>query len=167
VLRLAHLPLLLSAVLTLCAAGPVPAQGPETAASVGPLVPRLGLPSGAVIRVAPVGGTRVEGPVLRATDGALVLWVAGREQTIPLHVGDSVWVRGRATKRGAITGGVLGLALTGAVVALFYSTCENGTDDPCTGQEGFVPLGILAGGGGVFVGAALGSLFPRWHRRQP
>lgn len=165
--------MLLGATLSaaLAAGTPAPAQIPERTAPqpalVPQLVPQLGLRRGTVVRVAPVGRPRVEGRLLRTTDSALVLSDAGRERTVRLTPDDSVWVRGRATKSGAVAGGLAGLALTGAAVALFYSVCEAGTDDPCTGQEAFFPLGIGAVGGGALLGAAVGSLFPQWRRRQP
>ena len=166
-LRRAFLATLLSVALVLSAASRALAQNPDSAKSDASIVPALGVRIGAVVRVAHRGGTRVEGPLLRATNNALVLGVAQGEQVIPINAGDSVWVSGRATKRGAITGGALGLALTGAAVALFYATCKEGTDDPCTGQDAFVPLGIGTVGGGALLGAAVGALIPRWHRRQP
>jgi len=130
-------------------------------------VPRLGLRSGTVERVAASGGERIEGRLLRATDRALTLADGEAERTLLLSRRDSVWVRGRATARGAVVGGLLGLALTGAAVALFYSVCEEGTDSPCTGQEEFIPLGVVAVGGGALLGAAGGSLIPHWRRRYP
>lgn len=155
----------LSAVLA--AGTPAPAQVPDSTAARPAFVPQLGLRSGTVVRVAPVGGGRVEGRLLRTTDWALVLGDASGERTVRLTPDDSVWVRGRATRRGAVTGGLVGLVLTGAAVALFYSVCEAGTDDPCTGQAGFMPLGVGAVGGGALVGAAVGALSPQWRRRHP
>jgi hypothetical protein len=119
------------------------------------------------VRVATSGGERAEGRLLRASSQALTLARGDTERTLPLGGRDSVWVRGRATTPGAVVGGLAGLALTGAAVALFYSVCEDGTDDPCTGQQTFIPFGIVAVGGGALLGAAVGSLFPRWRRHYP
>lgn len=45
-----------------------------------------------------------------------------------------------------------------ALFVLFRATCRAGSDDPCTGQAGFIPIGIVLGGTGALMGAAVGRL---------
>jgi hypothetical protein len=70
-------------------------------------------------------------------------------------------------RRGAIIGGVAGLAVTGAVIGLFLARCRADTDDPCTGQSGFVVAAAAFGGTGALMGAIVGRFSSHWELRWP
>lgn len=158
--------LLLTALLSYAAATSS-AQTSDSAVSQATLLLRLGSDSGSAVWVASPGNRQIEGRLRRVTDSSLVLGMGDRELILPILASDTVWVRGRATQRGAKVGGTVGLLLIGAVTTLFLVTCRDGTDDPCTGIGGLVPAGLITVGAGGLLGAAVGSLIPQWHRRLP
>ena len=91
----------------------------------------------------------------------------GSERTVRLEAGDSLWVLGHPMARSAKVGATVGLVVTGALFVLFRATCRAGSDDPCTGQAGFIPVGIILSGTGALMGAAFGRLTLQWERRWP
>lgn len=165
--------LALVVVLAASAAGQQP-PSPPRAESAAPADARTfaiqRLRPAAVVRVASVPDGRVTGRLRGADSAQLRLEVAGAERIVRLGPDDTLWVRGLATKRGAVAGGITGLALS-ALVVMATTSCQGGGDDPCTGWI-FEPGGriaLVAGTTASFaaVGAILGSAFPRWHRRYP
>ena len=81
---------------------------------------------------------------------------------IPAETVDSLWVRGRATKTGAIVGAVV----VGAPAAVFWTAvCSVILEHDC--DEWGVVAGLTAASAGVgaLVGAGIGTAFPRWHLR--
>jgi hypothetical protein len=161
-----HAPLLLTALL-MWAATPASTQSSRDVVSPETLLLQLGPDSGSEIRVASPGRPRIEGQLQRVADSSLDIGQAGRDVRVPIYARDTVWLRGRATKRGAKVGAAVGLGLAGAATALFFSYCKSGTDDPCTGKGGLVTLGVFSVGLGGLFGAGVGALFPQWHRRIP
>jgi hypothetical protein len=129
--------------------------------------PDLRLRPGATVHIAAPSVGQLEATLVHADGRDLVLRAEGNERTVRLEAGDSLWVLGHATARGAKTGATVGLVLAGALVALFVSTCRAGSDDPCTGAAGFIPAGIVFTGTGALIGAALGRVMPHWERRWP
>lgn len=138
--------------------------------------PRLGaavaaLRVGAPIRVA-TSGARADGQFLGATFDSLVMSGGTAGHHLPLAAVDTLWLRDRATRRGAVIGAVtggLGLALFVAVVA--GSICQTPAECRAGGRAG-VPLVIgggfvLGAGGGALLGAAVGSVTHRWRRLYP
>jgi len=103
-LRTARLVALLIAVLTVNAPAPATAQGSDTTTERPMLVSKLGLRSGAVVRIARAGGPHVQGRLVRATDHSVILMDGGSEHAVPLTLTDSVWTASGSTKRGAVWG---------------------------------------------------------------
>jgi hypothetical protein len=106
---------------------------------------------------------RFRGPLTRVEDGHLVLG----ERPIALSDVDAVWLRGRATRRGAaigvIAGGGAGLLFAGWFAAL-VSTTGDGED----GAVGLVLGGTLIGAaGGGALGGAIGATTARWRQLHP
>lgn len=153
-------------VVLLLAAPPALAQNTDSATSPTP-VPDLGLRPGQIVHVAAPSVGQLEARLVRAAGPELVLGAEGGERTVRLGAGDSLWVLTHSARQGAKVGGVVGLVLTGAAVALFYSICRDGTDDPCTGEAGFVPVGLVLSGTGALLGGAVGRLVQRWELRWP
>jgi hypothetical protein len=161
---------ILSATLTLATLmlGASPTLAQDTASTTSAeLAPDLGLRPGAVVRLATPSVGQLEANLVRAMGPELVLSSNGSERTLHLGAGDSLWVLGHSARQGAKAGGVVGLVLTGAAVALFYSICRDGSDDPCTGQAGFIPMGLVLTGTGALIGASIGRSMPRWDLRWP
>ncbi len=112
---------------------------------------------------------RAEGRFERYTpDSLLVRGRTGSRTAVPVQTLTAVWVRGRATKTGAIVGGAIGLVV-GAFIG--GAACSLGrSDDGIVGNEGFgvgcaaagAGLGVLVGGG---TGAGIGALIPKWQIR--
>jgi hypothetical protein len=146
---------------------PTLAQGTDSTGSYALPEPDLRLRPGATVHIAAPSVGQLEATLVHADGRDLVLRAEGNERTVRLEAGDSLWVLGHATARGAKTGATVGLVLTGALVVLFVSTCRAGSDDPCTGAAGFIPAGIVFTGTGALIGAALGRVMPHWERRWP
>jgi hypothetical protein len=112
---------------------------------------------------------RPEGQFERYTpDSLFVRTRIGTRTAVPVQTLTALWVRGRATKTGAIVGGVIG-AVAGAFIG--GAVCSLGrSDDGIIGNAGFdagcgaagAGIGILIGGG---TGAGLGALIPKWRLR--
>ena len=131
--------------------------------------------SGQAVRLGVVHRGRTEGRWVVASSpepDSIVITLAsstGAERRVAFTSADTLWVRGGATRRGAIIGGVTGAALMGGMYVLAKGGCAPGTDDPCTGWllEQPVRYILLSAGVGGFVGAAVGTVFHQWHRRYP
>ncbi len=86
------------------------------------------------------------------------------ERGVPISAIDALWVRGRATGKGALIGGVV-LGAFGTIVGIGLNS-----DDGFLGCEGDCPeiipiLGFAGAAGGGLVGAGVGTAFPKWHQR--
>jgi hypothetical protein len=119
------------------------------------------LRTGAWVRVAAAPLGRIEGRVVAHTATELVLSVEEGPSRIPLAGVDTLWVRGKATRTGALVGGLLG---TGLGILIATQAVEEGETPGADWVGAFGLGGALVGGS---LGAALGSAFPRWDRRYP
>jgi hypothetical protein len=144
-------------ILVLCA----PALAAQSADSVlAPLVPKTSM-----IRLR-TQGTEMTGRLLALTSGVATLETTSGNRTASLASVDSIWVRGRATKSGAVIGGVAGAVLFGAFVGYAVSgLCEVDCDNSFI--EGALVGGALGVGGGALLGAGIGALIPKWRLRFP
>lgn len=131
--------------------------------------------SGQAVRLGLIHRRRTEGRWVEASsphpDSTVIALASptGVERRVAFTSADTLWVRGPATRRGAIIGGVTGAALMGGMYVLLKAACAPGTDDPCTGWLLEQPARyiLLSAGVGGFVGAAVGTVFHQWHRRYP
>ena len=159
-----HVWLLAAVVL---AAAPLHAQGIDSTAA-SPLPDSvLGLHPGVTLHVAAPSVGQLEARLVRATGRELVLRADSGERTVRLEAGDSLWVLGHSARQGAKIGATTGVAITVTLFALFQLRCQSGTDDPCTGQLGFIPFGLVTTGAFALTGAAAGRFVPRWELRWP
>lgn len=105
---------------------------------------------------------RIQGRVGSRSGSAIVLQMEGEDRTISLGAVDTLWVRGRRTKSGAIIGGLLGIGGGIFLGAIANALCEY----DCGGS--FVIGGAIAGGvAGGALGAVIGAAIPRWRRVFP
>jgi len=111
---------------------------------------------------------RVEGRFLVANGTTLTL--ARDDVPIQIRLPDieRLWVRGRATRKGAFIGAGVGV-LVGIVGGLLISSvaCEPIDGGDCTAAEVAAVTGLLGGAGGAVVGAAVGFAIPTWRLRFP
>jgi len=107
----------------------------------------------------------IEGQFLKYTGDSLFLASYLERKSVSLPAIDALWVRGRATKTGAIVGGAIG-AVGGGLLGVFavgIGSFESG-DDP-NYFAGAVGGGILGGGICGLLGAGIGAAIPKWHLR--
>ena len=111
-------------------------------------------------------GTEMTGRLIALTAGVATLSTESGNRTASLASLDSIWVRGRATKTGAIIGGVAGLVIGAVFVGVAVDAlCE--VDCDTAGLEGALVGGALGLGTGGLVGAGIGALIPKWRLRFP
>lgn len=80
---------------------------------------------------------------------------------------DRLWVRGRATKTGALIGTLAGVVI-GVAVGLFIGEVVcNGPDCQANTAQVVVVLGLGGGGAGGLGGTIIGLGIPSWHQRFP
>jgi hypothetical protein len=156
---------LLSAALTVNEPAPAVAQVTDTTTERPLLVSKLGLRRGAVVRISRPGSPHVQGRLVRATDHTLVIMDRGSEHTVPINLADSVWTGSGSTKRGAVRGGLAGLVVSGAAIALLSGMCEV-EFHKCEGSGGVVALGVGFTGFTALLGALAGSR-SEWRRSHP
>lgn len=128
------------------------------------------VPIGKIIRLRLSDGGRAAGPVLRWNSFAVTLGpylgYAEQDTFVAIKAIDTLWLRGQSTWRGAMYGGISGLALGVAIGSTAGSLCpQAGTAKPCaqgavtSAVAGLVVLGL--------VGAVIGSGTPDWQRLHP
>ena len=102
------------------------------------------------------------------TDSLLITNDMG-ESGVPIAAIDAIWVRGRATWKGAKIGGIVGGAAGTILGILVAVDCAKGVVSVGGGSGGCplaIPvLGVVGAAAGGLVGAGLGTAFPKWHRR--
>jgi hypothetical protein len=128
------------------------------------------VPLGKIIRVRLSDGGRAAGPVLRWNSLAVMLGpymgYAEKDTFVAIQSIDTLWLRGRSTRRGAMYGAISGLALGVAIGSTASSLCpQAGSTKPCTqGAVTSAVTGLLVVG---LVGAVIGSGSPEWRRIHP
>jgi|SRR5947209_15114445 len=122
------------------------------------------LKPGQTIRIRVHAGDRIESRVRSLRAESLALQLLGDSAAFDVAAIDSLWVRGTATRTGAIAGAaVVGVAS----VAFWAALCQGLSDGPggCT-EWGRVTAYSLAGAGvGALIGAGVGALLPKWRLR--
>ncbi len=93
--------------------------------------------------------------------GELVMARDSTAERLRLDRVTGLWVRGRATKIGAIVGGVAGAAAGAFLGLIVASVCEVDCSSQATG---LVAGGLLGGAAGLGAGAVFGAAIPRWKR---
>ena len=142
------------ATLLVAAAPPAAAQAPSAA---GVTLPRRGL-----VRVHTHEGARFYGRVLDQRADSLVLSAprAPGRRAVAWATVDTVWVqRGTA----AVPVGIAGAATFGLSAAWLVHGLSGGDYGPPCRDTCLVYAGAMGAGIGFLVGAAFGSLFPRWR----
>jgi hypothetical protein len=116
------------------------------------------------VRVATGDSKTVEGRLVAIRDGRLVL--AGSPEDASLRTVRTVWVRGRATKKGTATGRIVGGILGAAFLGYFpYAMCEGSCEDTFGNAVVAAVIGAAVGAaGGSLTGRLIGSAVPRWDR---
>lgn len=126
------------------------------------------LKPGNLIQVHAQGLGEIAGKYHSSNSDSLFITVDMVERGVPIVAIDALWVRGRATKSGAIIGGVgvvaIGLGLGIAVVL------SSGVDESVSCSGGFceaspVAIGFGLAAAGALVGAGVGTAFQKWHLR--
>ena len=116
---------------------------------------------GQVLRLRLDDGRRVQARLLGLDPGLMGVRVSDLEAPVPAARIDSLWVRGRATARGAIVGAI-GIAVPSFI--FWAAFCEGFYEGEGCGAWGAVAGYTLAGAGaGALLGAAIGSTIPKWR----
>ncbi|MFC1477228.1 hypothetical protein ACFL6L_02065 [candidate division KSB1 bacterium] len=102
---------------------------------------------------------------LSASESMMTVRIGNTERPVPLASIREMWVRGRATKQGAKYGVVYGF-IGGALIGGLYGNAlwESGYSRVKYITGGALGVGVLAGGGGLMLGAIIGSVTKTWHK---
>jgi len=121
----------------------------------------LRLKPNTTLRVETMSLSRIQGQFLRATNDTLFLSVQKSETVVPLSNMHGLWQRGRATKTGAIIGGIIGAVGFIFLAEAVASTSDEPHGDPAAGA------GVIGAVGGGLLGGLIGAAIPKWHHRYP
>jgi hypothetical protein len=120
------------------------------------------------VRLETIHAGRLEGVAVSATDRSVLLNQDGDQLEIASAEIERVWIRGRATRNGAVIGGLVGAA-AGVTYGLLITRPESSPCDAdnCTRAGVTAASGALGLAAGAGIGALIGSLIPRWKLRFP
>jgi hypothetical protein len=152
--RLARIAL---ALCTLVLVSDLGGQAPFEAA-VGTLRP------GQTVRIRIHGGNTIESRIRSLQAKSLTLQLVGDTAAFDVAAIDSLWVRGQATRTGAIAGAaVIGVAS----FAFWAATCSALSDGPggCKEWGRVTAYSMVGAVGGALIGAAVGALHSKWRLR--
>jgi len=126
------------------------------------------LKPGQLLRVEGARLGRLEGRFVAVDASTLTLTRDSTPTEIRLPDVERLWVRGRATGRGALIGAGIGI-VAGAAYGLLIGSiaCEPVDGGDCTSAEVAAVMGLLGGAGGAAVGAGVGYAIPIWRLRFP
>ena len=121
------------------------------------------LKPGQTVRIRVHGGDRIGARIRSLQAGSLPLQLVGDSGAFDVAAIDSLWVRGRATRTGAIAGAaVVGVAS----VAFWAGLCTALSDGGGCNDWGRVTAYSVAGAGvGALIGAGVGASVPKWRLR--
>jgi len=121
------------------------------------------LKPGQTVRIRVHGGHRIESRIRSLQGGSLPLQLVGDNGAFDVAAIDSLWVRGRATR----TGAVVGAAVVGVASFAFWGALCSGLSDGGGCKEwGRVTAYSVAGAGvGALIGAGVGASVPKWRLR--
>jgi hypothetical protein len=125
--------------------------------------PLVRLNPGQFARARTLDGRRIQSRVLAIDLDPFTLHLVGHETPLPAASIDSLWVRGRATKTGAIIGAVGAGVPSFAFWAVFCEAMSEG--DGCDEWGTVTGLALAGAGGGALIGAAIGAAVPKWRLR--
>jgi len=115
------------------------------------------------IRVETAEGGRFTGQLAGVSRGVVRLSMEADTTTVATAAVRRVWERRRSTKAGAIVGGAIGVG-----VGVFYGLVIAALDENDTSPAGIAALGgLVVGGAGALVGAAVGAAIPHWSSIYP
>ena len=127
------------------------------------------LKPGNLIRVHAQNLGEIVGRYYSSTTDSLLISDDMGESGVPIAAIDAIWVRGRATWKGAKIGGlVVGAAGTILGIAVALDCSERGYFDDGSAGVCLLAIPILGVGGAIaggLVGVGLGTAFTKWHRR--
>ena len=120
------------------------------------------LKPGQTVRIRVHGGGRIESRIRSLQTESLALQLVGDSGAFDVAAIDSLWVRGRATRTGAIAGA----AVVGVASFAFWAAICTGVSDGGCKEWGRVTAYSVAGAGvGALIGAAVGAIQPKWRLR--
>jgi hypothetical protein len=122
------------------------------------------LKPGQTVRIRTHGGDRIESRIRSLRGESLALQLVGDSAAYDVAAIDSLWVRGTATRTGAIAGAaVVGVAS----VAFWAALCQGLSDGPggCTEWGRVTGYSLAGAGAGALIGAGVGALLPKWRLR--
>lgn len=123
------------------------------------------LKPGQTVRIRVHGGDRIEARIRSLQAEALALQLVGDSAAFDVAAIDSLWVRGRATRTGAIAGAaVVGVASFAFWAALCEGLSSEGSGG-CTEWGTVSAFSVAGAGGGALIGAGVGALVPKWRLR--
>lgn len=123
------------------------------------------LKPGQTVRIRVHGGDRIESRIISLQTEPLGLQLVGTSAAVDVAAIDSLWVRGRATRIGAIAGAVVAGVGSFAFWALLCSGLNDTAEGGCDEWGTVTAFSVAGAGGGALIGAGLGALVPRWRLR--
>ena len=120
------------------------------------------------VRLDASGLGRVEGRFVVSNSTSLTLDNHDGSLRVPFADLERLWIRGRATRKGALIGSVAGVVL-GIMGGLLIGgvACEPIDGGDCTAAEVAAVTGLLGGVGGAAIGVGVGFAIPVWSLRFP
>lgn len=125
------------------------------------------LPEGRTVRIQRASGTTIGSYSSIAGDSLALLTDDGSPTTLALDDVEAAWSRKHQAGKGALIGGIVGVALGGLLGVAASSVCEAEVGD-CGSTAGMVIVGGLGGGAiGAGLGALIGAAIPGWKPMFP
>ena len=121
------------------------------------------LKPGQTVRIRFHGGDRIESRIRSLQAESLALQLVGDSAAFDVAAIDSLWVRGRATRTGAIAGA----AVVGVASFAFWAAFCKGLSGSggCEAWGRVTGISVAGAGGGALIGAGVGALVPKWRLR--
>ena len=123
----------------------------------------FGLKPGQTVRVRTVDGARFVTRLAPVPGPSPTALFEGAETPFFLDRVDSLWVRGRAVRTGAIVGAAIATPAGFAFFAHFCSVFSDGSG--CQEWGKVTVFALVTGLGGAAIGATVGALIPHWRLR--
>ncbi|MFC1477227.1 hypothetical protein ACFL6L_02060 [candidate division KSB1 bacterium] len=99
-------------------------------------------------------------------ESMMTVRIDNTERSVPLTAIEGLWFSGKATKKGAVYGSIIGFlsgAAVGAIIAYVKAGKRSSSPEIVVSLAGGA-TGIIGGTGGAVIGAVIGSGKQQWHK---